>query len=431
MGRAGVTARPMLSSGRSEWGVGVLLFVGLACSGVLLLFVMRASPRLAFVVWCATLFFIPVWIGVSLGPFWSAITLMAGAAVVAFGRNLTLLPVDGVVTLLVFMMLAQYGLKLASLATVVTAMSEWILPYILGRLVLGRLEQPTFVDIVAVFVVVAAVLGLVEFGTHTNLFTRITGPGSVSLYETWGTLQERGGNLRVEGAFGHSIAFGATLAMGSAFILACRWKPWIKLIGLLLVTGAVAASLSRLALLTLALTVGLSLVLMPGLGRRLRVGILVLGGLGGVALLPYVTGILLAAGEEASGSADYRLDLMSLLKVVRPLGSAEDFVGLTTGGSYLGVFARSIDNAALVAALRVGWVGAILLLIVVGFAALRLLQRGGANPASIAVAAQIPSLFTVAFITQFAVAFWFLVGVAVSWPLLTPATRGSRRAKNE
>ena len=181
MGRAGVTARPMLSSGRSEWGVGVLLFVGLACSGVLLLFVMRASPRLAFVVWCATLFFIPVWIGVSLGPFWSAITLMTGAAVVAFGRNLTLLPVDGVVTLLVFMMLAQYGLKLASLATVVTAMSEWILPYILGRLVLGRLEQPTFVDIVAVFVVVAAVLGLVEFGTHTNLFTRITGPGSVSL----------------------------------------------------------------------------------------------------------------------------------------------------------------------------------------------------------------------------------------------------------
>ena len=84
MGRAGVTARPMLSSGRSEWGVGVLLFVGLACSGVLLLFVMRASPRLAFVVWCATLVFIPVWIGVSLGPFWSAITLMTGAAVVAF-----------------------------------------------------------------------------------------------------------------------------------------------------------------------------------------------------------------------------------------------------------------------------------------------------------------------------------------------------------
>ena len=60
-----------------------------------------------------------------------------------------------------------------------------------------------------------------------------------------------------------------------------------------------------------------------------------------------------------------------------------------------------------------------------------LLRRGGANPAAIAVAAQIPSLFTVAFITQFAVAFWFLVGVAVSWPVLGPLTRGSRRRADE
>ena len=411
--------------------MGVLLLVGLACSGILLLFVMRASPHVAFVLWCATLFFVPVWIGVSIGPFWSAITLMTGAAVVAFGRNLTLLPVDGVVAILVFMMVAQYGLKLASLATVVMAMSEWILPYILGRLVLTRLPHASFVDIFAAFVVIAALLGVVEFVTHTNVFTRISGPGSVSLYETWGTLQERGGNLRVEGAFGHSIAYGVTLAMGSAFVVASRAKIWMKLIALLVITAAVAASLSRLGLLTLALTVGLSLLLMPGLGRRLRIGILVLGGGGAVALLPALTRILSAAGQEASGSADYRLDLMSLLKVVRPWGSAEDVVGLTTGGSYLGVFARSIDNAALVAALRVGWVGAVLLLAVVGFAAVRLLRRGGANPASIAVAAQIPSLFTVAFITQFAVAFWFLVGVAVSWPVLGPLTRGSRQRANE
>ena len=45
--------------------MGVLIAVGLAAAGVLLLLVMRAAPRFAFAVWCATLTGVPVWIGVS------------------------------------------------------------------------------------------------------------------------------------------------------------------------------------------------------------------------------------------------------------------------------------------------------------------------------------------------------------------------------
>lgn len=394
--------------------MGVLIAVGLAAAGVLLLLVMRAAPRFAFAVWCATLTGVPVWIGVSVGPFWSAITVMTLAAVIAYGKDVTLRPVDGAAAVLVLLLIALFGLRLISLAALVIALSEWVLPYVWGRLVLGRLAQPTFVDVVATFTVIAAALGVAEFVTGVNPFTRITAPGSASLYAIWGPLQERGGRLRVEGAFGHSIAFGATLAMGSAFVLAARWPAWVRLVGLALVTVAVGLTLSRVALLTLVLTVGLGLVLLPGLGRRLRVGVVAGGVLAAGVLAPTLGRVFLAAGDEASGSAGYRLDLMSLLPLVRPFGASDDIAGLTAAGTYVGDFARSIDNAVLVAALRVGWVPTALLLLLVGVAVAEVVRRAGRTPAAIAVACQIPSMFVVAFITQFAVAFWFCVGVALS-----------------
>ncbi len=395
--------------------MGALIAVGVVAAGVLLLLVMRAAPRFAFAVWCATLTGVPVWIGVSVGPFWSAITLMTVAAVIAFGRDVALRPIDGAAAALVLLLLALFGLRLISLPALVIALSEWVLPYVWGRLVLGRLAKPTFVDVVATFTLIAATLGVVEFVTGGNPFTAITAPGSSALYAIWGPLQERAGRVRVEGAFGHSIAFGATLAMGSSFVLAARWPAWLRLAGLAVVAAAVGLTLSRVALLTLALTVALSLVLLPGLGRRVRAGIVAGGVLAAGVLAPTLGRVFLAAGDEASGSAGYRLDLMSLLPLVQPFGGAGEIAGLTAGGTYVGDFARSIDNAVLVAALRVGWAGTGLLLLLVAVAAIEVVRRGGRNPASIAVACQIPSMFVVAFITQFAVAFWFCVGVALAW----------------
>ena len=71
-------------------------------------------------------------------------------------------------------------------------------------------------QVIADVAVAAAVLGILEFATSFNPWVLV--PGPEPLYSTWKDLQPRGGMLRIEGAFGHSIAMGTVLAMSSAFV---------------------------------------------------------------------------------------------------------------------------------------------------------------------------------------------------------------------
>ncbi|MCR2317514.1 hypothetical protein NSR99_23260, partial [Salmonella enterica] len=91
-----------------------------------------------------------------------------------------------------------------------------------GRVVLARVTTDWITSTIAVVAIVAAAFAVVEFLTSFNPFVLISGSGVV--YETWSPLQERGGVLRAEGAWGHSIALGAALAMSSAFVVATRWR---------------------------------------------------------------------------------------------------------------------------------------------------------------------------------------------------------------
>lgn len=389
-----------------------LLLVAIAlCAGAIGLFVLRASPRGTVVIWALSLFFVPVWIGVIAGPVWAVTTLITVAAIIASARDVRLTAADGLVAAFALLVIVLFVLRMTTLAAAVIAMLEWIVPYIWGRLVLARVPALFVTRVIAGVATAAAVLALVEFATGSNAFVTLQGPGSL---DNWRDLQPRGSFLRAEGAFGHSIALGASLAMSTVFVIASRWRTPVMLIALAVVLGGVVVTLSRIGLITAAIALGIAVLMMPGTRRRVRA----LVGAGAVAaavvILPFVRDVFVEAGEGAADSAAYRGSLLSLLPEVHVLGAAGDWTGRTVDGVYLGAFANSVDNAMLVIGLRFGWVPTLLVAAVFALLVLRVL-RGRANPPTIAAVSQLPALFTVALITQWGMFLWFLVGLAVAW----------------
>ena len=407
----------------------VAIALGGLAAAVTAVLVLRAAPRITVVAWILVLCFVPIWVGVSVGPFWSAITLMTVLAIVTCSGSIELSPADGLMAAFFMLVVAQFALGMTSLAGAVSAVTEWLIPYLWGRLVLTRVSQEFLFRAIALIAGAAAALALVEAFTGTNLFVLITF-GSDSLASVWAPLQPRGGLIRAEGAFGHSIALGASLSIAAAFVLGTTWRLQIKLALLVLIAAAIAMTLSRIGLITFVITVALSVLVLPGLSRGARAVTIAAGLIAATVIVPFVSRVFLEAGTEAGGSADYRLDLLSILQVLQPIGAAPDITGLTVHGDYLGSFARSIDNALLVTAMRVGWAPTLLLIAALLCATLPILKRGRANAASIAVAAQLPGLFAVAFITQYSTFFWFAAGLAVSLnvaarrrPLPTPGAQ--------
>jgi hypothetical protein len=122
------------------------------------------------------------------------------------------------------------------------------------------------------------------------------------------------------------------------------------------------------------------------------------------------------AGGEAAGSAAYRADLLTLVPQMRLLGVAEVFQVLPDGTAYFGNF-RSIDSALILLGLSFGLIP---LVAVAGLlvAAAVLMLRGKATPPTIALVAQLPSLATVALITQYSFFLWFICGLAVSTQII-------------
>lgn len=390
---------------------GLLLVTAVAGAPVALI-VFRAAPRLSFTLWAVVLFFVPMWVGISVGFFWPLITVVTGLLIISQWTLVRLSVVDLVVAVFVLLVAAFYVLGLVSRPETVTALQEWILFYILGRLVLARVGRRFVVLTVSLLAVAAAVLALVEFVTGVNVFVLIPGRGAA--YDVWATLQDRGGFLRVEGAFGHSIALGAVLAMSSAFVMITRWKLLLKLAALVVIAAAIVVTFSRIGLATFVITVTLGLALLPHLTTRGRLTIAAAGALSLGLVVPFVSATLAGAGEEAAGSAGYRTDLLAALPVVQWFGGRPDWADTVAGETYLGFFARSVDNAMLLVALRFGWVATALVALLLCLVLLGL-RRGKINPATVALAGQLPAFVTVALITQYGMMVWFLGGLAVSW----------------
>lgn len=402
----------------------VLLALGAVAALAIVVIVAYVLPRGAVLAWTLVLFFVPVWVGASAGFFWYAISAVTVLFVVTCWGRVPLHPADGWMAAFVVVLVGLFLIKDVTLAAAVMAVPQWVIPYVWGRIVIARVGARWVTQVIAGVAVAAAVLGILEFVTSFNPWVLI--PGPEPLYSTWSELQPRGGMLRIEGAFGHSIAMGTVLAMSSAFVIAARWKSLTTLLAVGALVSAVVLTFSRVAMITLMLTIVLSVLLLPGLSRRVRLGIVGLGVVAVAAVLPVLEAVLDAAGDEAEGSAAYRTDLLVLLRQVELFGNPGDWASLVSGEYYLGYFARSVDNALLSILLRLGYVPTALLFASVVCAVLLLLRRGARSPAAIAVAGQLPSLVVVAMITQYGTFFWFCVGLAIASriPNVGPAEEG-------
>ena len=281
----------------------------------------RSSPRLVVAGWAAVCFFAPIWVGVQAGVYWSALTGVTLVALAAWSTaTFTFSYVDVLVVGFVVLVLAAFLVGGSTWGHVLIVLFGWLVPYVWGRFVLARVEADWLYSCIAVAATGAAVLGIIEFATGFNPFVGIM-PGS-GAWNTWHELQPRAGFVRAEGAFGHSIAFASALAMSSVFVIATRWPAWVRLACLAVVVTAVGLSFSRIGLITLATTLGLAVLL---LGRRItramRLSIAALLAVAAAIALPLLGDVFTEAGEEAGGSAEYRSDLVTLIREMRPSAS--------------------------------------------------------------------------------------------------------------
>lgn len=282
--------------------------------------------------------------------------------------------------------------------------------YLAGRMLVERLGLTKVAEVIAVVWAAAAVLGLLEAVTGFNPFVLVPFPNS--LYSEWAVTQERAGIARVEGAFGHSIAYATCMAAGIPLVAVTRWSSRARCLMMALLVAATLPSLSRTGMACAVLALLLSLtVLRTGISRRWRLRVIGLLAAIGVIAFPRLLDVFALAGEEQAGSARYRSDLLVLVRYLRFIGVSPAGRRNNTGSTWAGF--GSVDDELLRAALCYGWAPVVLLLVGFSVVCWRVLARR-ANAAQTAVVALAPAYVTVAFITQLSTVVWLIIGMALS-----------------
>lgn len=389
------------------------LLVGIAIAALTgAFFLFRRYPKALMLVWALVLFFVPIWIGVQEGIFYSAITVITILVIATSTvRGMRLSIVDLLLLSFTLLLLFAWSVGWVTWGHLIIALVGWMVPYLGGRLISSRIPRDWIYTCLAGGATVAAGLAIIEFLTGVNFFVLIGMPNG--LYTTWGPLQYRGGFLRVEGAFGHSIALGAALAMCSVFILVVRWPLWLRLLSLITVVVAVGLTFSRIGLIALAIALVAALILLRReISRGMRIAVSALMVAVAVIGIPLLVDVFTEAGTEASGSAEYRTNLFSLVHDMSPIGITSSWDVAPNGETYYGTF-QSIDSEVILAGLRFGMLP-LLLIIAALICCVVSILRGRATPSSIALVGQIPAFATVALITQYASLVWFLAGLAVA-----------------
>ncbi|MEO7016870.1 MAG: hypothetical protein ABI130_11390 [Leifsonia sp.] len=384
--------------------------------------VLRRSPKLAVGTWIVVLCFVPVWIGLGLGfngnyylPAVSAAALLVTVALLPV-RSFHFSLIDGLVIMLIVFALASLLTENATIALgfAFSLFTYFVVGYVLGRVAALRVAASWIYGAIALAFTVVAVLTIIEFFGRWNPFVLIH--VNNAMYTTWGSLQSRGGVLRAEGAFGHSIALGSCLAIAIPMTLAARFPLLVRTGMVLTMLLATVFTFSRIGMIGALLGLVLSIVFMrDAISLRSRIVLTAAIVIVSAVLFPLVTTVFDDAGAEASGSAAYRSDLLSLLGSMNVIGVANSATRDSTGQVYFGNF-RSIDSQLILTGLSSGLL-ALALIVAALLAGIVLVVTRRATPATIAVVAQIPALATVALITQYSVFLWFAVGLAASTQL--------------
>jgi hypothetical protein len=385
---------------------------------ILLVIALRKYPTAGFCLWAFTLCFVPIWVGVGSSLFFPGLVLLSALTVVAWAGKPTgnISAVDVAVLVIAILYWVAFLLGMERISDGFTMFAYWILAYTMGRLAPVRVSVTMVYKILTIAFAAVAVLALVEFFTGENVFVKLFSSSNAQ-FRAWGAIQPRGGLLRAEGAFGHSIALGACLGLAMPMAVAARLPFWVRMLVVAVILGAATVTFSRTGIIVACISLVLTVVCLPsGLTLRNRLAFLALLAGAAAAAFPLLAETFLKAGEEASGSAAYRANLFELVPHMRFLGVAEVFQVLPDGAAYFGQF-RSIDSALILFGLSYGLIPlAAIAALLVAAAALTLRRR--ATPPTIALISQLPSLTTVALITQYSFFLWFVCGLAVSTQMI-------------
>ena len=384
----------------------------------------RRWPLVGITTFLLVIAFVPVWVIVPT-PFTSPYVAsgIAGLVAVALALRSVTFRWTFADLLATFLLITATGPVLFGLVPFSAALNVliiWCTAYVVGRLVLLHVDASLLYALIAVIFGLVGFLALIEFFTGWH---GLSGWGPTNGARViWGTIQERAGLSRAEGAFGHSIALGSTLAMTAVLALQARLPKFARLALIALMVGGIGVTLSRGSLVCLGLGLALALLFVPEKRvRELRPAMSVMSIAALILLAPLVLGVFAEAGTEASGSAAYRGDLISLLNVVEVVGRSSAIQVTPQGTTYIGGF-RSIDNQLLIFGLNFGWLMICVVITLMVVAAIGLVSGRASTPCA-AMVAQAPALATVALITQYAVFFWFVLGLVMGAEQLRSQTR--------
>ena len=388
----------------------LLVGAGLAVCCWLLL---RRDARAIAVTWFVTLCFVPIWFGLTYSIYISAATLAGLMAIVSLFPAVPkhVGPADYAMVFVFVSCILPAIVGGGSRAALLDLVLQAGVALVVGRTLPLKLSLDWLYKCASAMFAVVSVLAIIEFTRGWNPFVELARPNA--LYQTWGTLQERGGITRAEGAFGHSIALGASAAMAIPLTLASSLRPRTKAVLVGLMLGCTVVSFSRTGMISALVGIVLSvLFLREGLTVRARVAIVTVCALLAVALIPFVGSVFAAAGDEATGSAAYRGRLTSLIPDMAVLGFSPAAHRTPAGDLYMGNF-RSIDSALILFGLTYGWLPlAFVTMLLLG--AIVTVLSGRATAPTISLVAQIPALATVALITQYGIFVWFMAGLALA-----------------
>ncbi|OJX73157.1 hypothetical protein [Leifsonia sp. 71-9] len=387
-------------------------------AAIVLLIVLRRAPRLSVALWLTVLCLVPIWIGIGVGfngnlflPAVSAVGVVVIAALLPV-PGYRLVPADAF--LLILLIIGAMGIfggnSSIAFATLVTMVSYFAIGYVVGRVASLRVSAAWLSGAIAIAFTVVGALAVIEFVTRFNPFVLLH--TSNGLYSVWGTIQIRGGVPRAEAAFGHSIALGCSLALAIPFAIAAPFRLWLKVAMVSIMLAGCVVSFSRTAMLCAAIALVLSVFFARDISAKARAITLSVLIAASVAAAPLVLSVFDDAGSEATGSADYRGNLLSLLGSMNPVGVADSAQKDSSGTLHFAHFV-SIDSQLLLTGLTNGFL-AMLLACVALAGALWTVLRGRAVPGTIAIVAQIPALATVALITQYSILLFAVAGIAAS-----------------
>lgn len=397
------------------------------CLSVAAVYAFSRSPRLGLLCFLATVAFVPIWIGATVVLYLPAVTVVGAWLMIAMAiRSRPRWTLADLFVLFIFVIAVLTPLVAPySLTAVFDVLTYWVVGYGAGRLVMTQMDPRDVYRCMAIVFVPVAVLSLVEFFFGWHGLAELGPP--TTLHQFWGVIQLRGGLVRSEGAFGHSIALAVSLAMVAVTTVEARGPRAWRVAAIAIMVAGIAVTLSRLGLICAVIgLVGCVLLLRSREARQVRAPLAAVLGVGAVILVPLVSEVLARAGSEASESSSYRGDLLSNVSRITWLGVTDAMQRSAYGRVYYGGF-RSIDSELLLMGMLYGWlVLGLLVLVLVVLAATAL--RGRATAPTIAVVAHVPALATVALITQYHLFFWFVLGIAVASTARPGVSAGSAEA---